>query len=259
MTAPLIHDPAVHKLGRRPRVPTLASHLARTRFAALVASLPPPPSSVDRSALLANCGVMLNNQLGDCTCAAKGHIIQLWTAANGNEITVSDGVILAAYEGACGYNPLDPSTDQGGNMDTVAAYFRDTGIGGYKADAFVIIDPRNRDHVKHAINRYGACDLGLSLPTNAQAQAVWDLAAGDGKAADPGSWGGHDAVAVGYDDAGVLIETWGMIKRATWIWFDAYTDEAFAYWSRALWAPTGTAPCGVSAAELDAELSAVAA
>ncbi len=247
------------KLGRKPRVHTLASHLARARFGTLVKALPPPPAAVTRASLLRDAGFMLNDQLGDCTCAAKGHLIQLWTAANGSEVTVSDAAIMAAYEGACGYDPTDPSTDQGGNMDLVAAYFRDTGVGGYKIEKFAEIDPRHRDHVKHAINRYGGCDLGVSLPLNAQTQAVWDLAAGDGSAAEPGSWGGHDCVAVGYDSVGLDIETWGSIQRATWEWFDAYADEGFAYFSR-LWAPIGgTAPCGVTSDELDAEFDLVAA
>ncbi len=258
MTAALIHDPAVHKLGRRRSTPTVRSRTMRAKFGALVDTLPPPPDALDRSGLLADAGVMLNNELGDCTIAAKGHLIQLWSAANGTRITVPDALILKAYEKWDGYVDGDPSTDTGGNMISVANDFCSDDVLGYKGDAYAVLDARNRLHVKQAIHRYGAVDLGVGLPTNAQGQDVWGLAAGDGDAAEPYSWGGHDLIAVGYDAVGVLLETWGIIKRATWEWFDVYADEAIAYFSK-LWAPDGgTAPCGIASADLAAELQAVA-
>lgn len=249
------------RLGRKPVVHTLATHLAKARFAALVKALPPaPPGPLGRKELLTRpLGEMLNDIEGDCTAAAKGHFVQLITAANGRQVNVSDRDVEAFYAKTCGYVPGDPSTDQGGNMVVVGRGFCSIGIGGHKAKKMVLVDPRHREHVKHAIHRYGGCDLGISLPLSFQSQVVWDLAPGDGAAAEIGSWGGHDVIAIDYDVHGVWVITWGELQFLTWIAFDAYVDEGIAYHSDEWAHPGGTAPCGISSDELEAELDLVAA
>ena len=69
------------KLGRLPRarnpaVPHLSALLAGRRSALA----PAPPSCDYTTALPADLGMMGNNALGDCTCAALGHALQVWTA-----------------------------------------------------------------------------------------------------------------------------------------------------------------------------------
>lgn len=252
-------DRSGHRLGRKPKIKTIARHLAMARFSALSDALPPPPPGpLGRAPFIASGLMWLNNVLGDCTAAAKAALLTLWAAANGVTLRITDADVLAFYEGSCGYNPSDPSSDQGGNMDLVAAYFRETGLAGHKVGAVVIVDPRNRDHVKHAINRYGGCDMGLSLPLTAQSQAVWDFDPSQGAAAEMGSWGGHDALAFDYNETGPIFRTWAEDIQATWLWFDAYADEGIAYLSD-LWAPPGgTAPCGIASDELAAEIGLVA-
>ena len=50
--------------------------------------------------------MMDNAQLGDCTCAAAGHLIMEWTAnAQSKTFTPSDAQIIAAYSAITGYNP----------------------------------------------------------------------------------------------------------------------------------------------------------
>lgn len=53
------------------RVPMLSKYTA---------SLPPAPATTSYDSKITNLGPMLNNKLGDCTCAAVGHVIQQWTA-----------------------------------------------------------------------------------------------------------------------------------------------------------------------------------
>jgi len=39
---------------------------------------------------------------------------------------------------------------------------------------------------------------------------------------------GHAVAAVGYDGADITIVTWGHIKKMTWAFYEAYSDEAWA-------------------------------
>src|SRR5271154_6174887 len=98
------------KLGRTPRaydprVPHMSALLAGK-------TLPVPPSSVDYTkGMPANLGVMLNDTLGDCTCAAFYHALQVWTfnVTKGKAIdTEPDIDVKKLYELACGYNPNTP-------------------------------------------------------------------------------------------------------------------------------------------------------
>ena len=75
--------------------------------------------------------MMLNDTEGDCTCATIGHMITAWTGGT----IVSDEAIQTAYEQACGFDPNDPSTDQGGIIANVLDYFKTSGVGGYKISA----------------------------------------------------------------------------------------------------------------------------
>ena len=81
-------------------------HDRRTlQLATYGSKLAAPPDAVDWTKRASDdFGQMLNDQLGDCTCAAIAHIIQCWTAANGKEITLPDSAVLALYKAACGYD-----------------------------------------------------------------------------------------------------------------------------------------------------------
>jgi hypothetical protein len=249
----VFHDPAVHKLGKRAvKIDVRTKRMARY----LTAALPPLPDSVVTPAIAST--MDLNDQLGDCTCAAMAHLVQAWTLANGSEVIPTEADVLAAYEGACGYNPADPSTDQGGVELDVLNYWRATGIGGHKIAAFVALEPQNRDHVRASCFLFGGCYLGVALPISAQSQDVWSVAiGGDQGDPTPGSWGGHAVPIIGYNPTGPVCITWGQPKQMTWEWFDAYCDEAYCVLS-ADWAQAGKpAPSGFDLAALQADLGAV--
>lgn len=228
----------------------------------LTDDLAPPPLSVDWGAKLANLGPMLNDQLGDCTCAALGHIIEVWTSMNGNQVTLHDSAILKAYQEACGYDPGDPATDRGGIMLDVLNYFRTVGVGGHRARAFVYVDPTNREHVKQAIHLFGGLYVGLGLPTTADKQERWHVVlggteqGGNNNDADPGSWGGHAINVCGYGPRGLQCVTWGEKKDMSWDFFQGYTDEAYAILS-ADWADADGAPSGFDMARLSDDLQKV--
>lgn len=192
-------------------------------------ALPPVKDAVDN---LAACpddmGMALNDQLGDCTCAAVDHFTQIVTANSpSGMVTIPDAAILKAYEDVGGYRPGDPSTDQGAVEMDVLNYWRKTGVGGFKIDAFAALQPQNPDHIKLAIDMGGAVYIGVALPLTAQTQVVWTVDPKQGRKALPGSWGGHAIVVGAYDADGLTCVTWGQKKRMTWPWWYAYCDESY--------------------------------
>jgi hypothetical protein len=222
------------KLGRkarayRPHVPHLSALLAGRKLAA-------PPASVDyTSALPANLGMFLNDSLGDCTCAAVYHALQVWSAnANPPIDTEPDSNVQALYEQACGYKPSDPSTDQGGVEQDVLTYLLNTGapIGAngsqrQKIAAFVEVDPRNTDDVKTAINDCGLVYIGFNVPTYLMSSGpptVWDV----NPSGDQTIEGGHAVVLAGYDATGLKVISWGQVYTMTWAFFAAFVDEVYA-------------------------------
>jgi hypothetical protein len=248
-------DHSSNKLGKKP-----ARHDPRTLQMANYLGLPPVPVAQDWTTKASSSwGMMLNDQLGDCTCAALGHLIQAWTANAGpKEITVPDAAILKAYEDVGHYQPGHPDTDQGAVEMEVLRYARKTGIGGDKIDAYVALEPRNHIHAEAAVDLFGGAYIGLSLPISAQKQKVWSVppggAAGIGA---PGSWGGHAVVVVAYDAHGLTCITWGAKKRMTWSFWDTYCDEAYAILGK-LWAPEKkVSPSGFDFAALAGDLKSV--
>ena len=234
------------------------------KAARLMDSLANPPDARDwlkaaeAQAPGGNLGLMLNGSLGDCTIAAKGHIRQIWTANNGTMQTAPDSVILADYERVDGYVDGNPATDNGGVMaDVNAAWMAPGGVAGAEIDRVIPIRYQLLDDIMKSVDRYGFADCGLALPLTAQNQTVWTVAIGSGNAAAMGSWGGHDAAIVAYDKgAGLFVfETWGERQPASFDWVLAYVDEAYTGISKALWAPNGSVPNGMLAADLDADLA----
>ncbi len=240
------------KLGKRlprrdPRTLRLAKYFAP-------APMPLPPDSVDWSKGITSWGMMLNDNLGDCTIAACGHAIQVWSANAGSEITVPDDAILAAYEAWDGYDPKDPSSDDGGVELDVLNQWRANQLAGHPLLAYADPDPQNDYHVKFAIAYFGGVYIGLALPLSAQSQEVWDVA--DGANGEPGSWGGHAVFVCGYDADGLTCITWGQIKRMTWAFWAKYCDEAHALIGQD-WLRQGKSPDGFDMFALVTDLHAV--
>lgn len=187
----------------------------------------PPPPSCSWYGSTIEFGMMLNDRLGDCTVAALGHGIQVATLnTKDGESTVADSVVEGVYEGACGYNPSNPATDQGGVITDVLDYLRQNEMGGHKLYAYADTSPGAYAHVKQAIYLFGMVDIGLQLPISAQAQvgSLWTATSGTNGAA--GSWGGHSVIVCGYDAEGLTCITWGRLQKMTWGFWAQYCDES---------------------------------
>jgi hypothetical protein len=205
--------------------------------------------------------MMENDQLGDCTCAAAGHLIMEWTANAGKKmVTPTDKQIVAAYSAITGYNPATGANDNGAVEIDVLNYWRQSGIAKHKIGAYVALEPSNHIHIMDSVYIFEGCYIGLQLPVSAQAQVQnhqpWSVPpggpTGDGK---PGSWGGHAVPVVAYDARGVTVVTWGALQAMTWSFWEAYCDEAFAIISTDYLDDKQESPAGFNMQQLQSDLA----
>src|SRR5262249_31150131 len=154
--------------------------------------------------------MMANDRLGDCTLAAVGHCIEQWTAvAMGHPIVMTDEEVIAAYSAIAGYDPADPSSDQGAVELDVLKYWRKHGMktpsqNCDKLAAVAFGDDATQPRISTAA--CGSAYPGLALPVAAQPQDVWDVPASKADLKGdwaPGSWGGHAVPAMQYDPEGL--------------------------------------------------------
>lgn len=239
---------------------------ARTlKFAKYImpAQLPPLPSLVNWQQLLpANCGMMGNDYIGDCTCASAGHMVMTWTKnASGHAVVISDLDIIAAYAAISGYDTITHQNDNGAACLDVLNYWRNTGIGADHIEAYTLLDQSNEQQVKAAIYLFGGAYIGVELPNfihTGPDLPIWDIPAGGpvGNAA-PNPNNGHAIPLIGYNADYIYFITWGMIKRMTWRFYFAYVDEAYAVLSANDWINNGKSPAGFNLDALRADLSEI--
>jgi len=254
------------RLGRTPRtydprIPHMSALMAGK-------ALPPPPASIDYTkGMPADLGIMLNDKLGDCTCAAVYHAIQVWSfnASGGKKMdTEPDNDVEKLYELACGYNPRTAGEGPGGNEQHVLKYLLRTGApcgaAGTtcnKISAFVEVDPRNTDDVKRTIVDCGVAYIGFSVPASLmppgqEPAKVWKV--------DPSNTeivGGHAVVLAGYSAEGARVISWGSYYTMGWDFFAKYVDEVYAIADRSWIEATKKTPGGLTLQQLEEQMQAL--
>ena len=250
------------KLGKQPkRSDRRTFQLARYLK---VSELPAAPPAVDWSKAVPHYGMLLNDQLGDCVIAGMMHLAMGWQATAGQTPAApSDAEVLAAYSAIGGYNPADPSTDQGCNMLDALNYWRSTGLtlGGQKSQilAFAEVNLADPDELKAALWLFGGLFTGFQMPQSAENATSWTVPScgphGKGK---PGSWGGHCAPLIAENGTGAFKAiTWGGLMPTAHNFVSDYCEEAYAVLSAAWIETNGHAPCGFDLAALQADLAAL--
>lgn len=211
------------------RIPSPPEHRERNlRLARYLPTLPAAPATLDLTGGITAWPMFLNDHLGDCTCAAAAHMLEVWgQQVDGTPKLVTDQDVLAFYERQ-GYVPGDAATDQGACETNVLETWRSSGLAGDTLYAYAEVDVSQHDQVRAAARLFGGLYIGILLPIVAQSQSVWDAVPGPLQEIEPDGWGGHAVNVVGYDAAGLTIVTWGAVKRMTWGFWDAYVDEAYA-------------------------------
>lgn len=193
----------------------------------LTRSLPTPPSACDYSpnALSALTPIFLNDQLGDCTAAGAFHISGLIIQNAGTLCQYNDDDVQRFYSATTGYNPADPSTDQGGDEVTVLNYWMQHGLipGGsqkHQIAGWMTVNASDPVEVRAALWLFENLYFGAELPDawlNPEPQGdgfIWDVA---GPANEQN---GHCFIGCSYDSTRIRIDSWGMLG---WI-----TDAAVA-------------------------------
>lgn len=229
----------------RPRVPHLSRYLGVNR--------PEIPESYDRSKIVPVWGVLGNDTVGDCTVAAVGHAIDLWTAAGGSPRLMTTDEAIACYE-AFGYDPEDDQpngsnpTDTGCDPQDVLAHWCASGFAAGGVDdrltGFCSLTPTDESEHRFATYALGCVYLGLELPTAIEPAfsdntIVWDLPDGQNLSGDwaPGSLGGHAVLEVGYDADHLVFISWGARYEMTWRFWRAYGVESYGLLDRDFAAP----------------------
>lgn len=224
------------------------------RLANYTAELAAPPAAIDWLSAVASWPMYLNDQLGDCTAAGVGHLIEGDTRyAQGTAVQISDDDVLHLYEATGGYNPADPSTDQGAVCQDVLDYMRKTGVAGHKVVAFAKVDLSNQTELRQAIALFGSVYAGLNFPDTAMTQfdqgQVWDVVRG------ARIEGGHCVTLGGYGPSGLSCVTWGKVQPLTWRFFQRYFEEAWVVITEDWLSSQGLTPTGLNLYQLGQDLA----
>ncbi len=229
------------------------------------AQLPAPPDSCDYSAggQPALADIFLNDQLGCCVIAGSAHFVALATGNAGSLFKYSDAQILADYSAIGGYVQGDPATDQGCDEETAFEHYEANGYAdGTKLSGHLLLDPTNPTEIKQAIDLFESGFFGVGLPSTwispfpSSSGFVWDVGV-------PNANNGHAFVAVGYNDAGIQIDTWGLIGTITWPAVAALCGQADGGQLFVLCTPdsiskaTGKSPLGMDWATMASDFTAL--
>jgi hypothetical protein len=244
------------KLGKRP-----ATHDRRDLlFEAYATDRLRPPSMVKASLHAFRDWLMLgNDQYGDCVFAGADHETMLLNKLGGKVVSFGSEEALSDYSAVTGFNPDDPSTDQGTNVRDALTYRRHTGVVDakhrrHKIGAFAALEVGNVQHIKEAIHLFGVVGVGIEFPASAMDQF------NEGKpwAVVPGAQieGGHYVPAIGYGPRSVYVVSWGRVVEMSWQFFATYTDEAWAILSSEF-LTKGRSPQGFLLKDLKADLAAL--
>jgi hypothetical protein len=223
-----------------------------------LSALPTPPKKAGHQALVVDWeGMLGNDKYGDCVFAGAAHETILWGKEGGLNTTFTEQAVLSDYSAVTGFNPNDPNTDRGTDMQNAASYRRKTGVVDangkrHQVATDLAVTPGNVNQIKQAIYLFSNVGIGFEFPDYAMAQfnqgKTWHLQSGG--QID----GGHYVPAVGYDSRYLYVVTWGRVQKMSWGFFKKYCDEAVVYLSSEM-LTNGKSLEGFNAVQLQADLA----
>lgn len=215
------------KLGKLPARPDAV----KLKLSTYAKYLPAAPASFGWDYLIKpdGWGMLANDQLGDCVIAGGLHETLLWRRATGHTTPLSDACAVANYSAITGYDPDDPATDAGADMQAVASYRRKTGLADsaghrHKIGAYVAANAEDIEQIRSATWLFGAVGIGIEFPAYAfdlfDQGKPWDIARTNTKIE-----GGHYLSLVGAQDGNLKAVTWGRVVLVTPRFLAKYCDE----------------------------------
>jgi hypothetical protein len=246
------------RLGKNPPV-----YDARTlKLERYMGTLPVPPPEANFITKVPSFPMYANDTLGDCVAAAAGHMVQNWTCYAGKIATPTLADVIKFYEFS-GYDPADPSTDQGWDLLAMMKKFRTDGLGGHKIEAFAQLTTGNWAQLKRAISTFGNVCIGFALPDAVVPEDpsadwtkipwVWtpDMA--------PDSNNGHCVPAMAYSNNWVDFVSWAAKMGMNPEFYEECSDEAYVAITEDWIEADGKSPSGFDLAQLQADLAEVTA
>lgn len=248
------------KLGKRP-----ATHdprdLLMARYTRDVSLPLLPTGPVGHPSVVSQWAMLGNDAYGDCVFAGAAHETMIWTELGDKPAGFNDSCVLADYSSVTGFNPKDPSTDQGTDMRVAMDYRRKTGIrdasgNRHKIGAYVAITPGDATLMKMSVYLFAAAAVGIEFPGSAMDQfnagKPWTVVKG------ASIEGGHYVPVVAYDPGSDLFTcvTWGKLQLVAPSFLKKYMDEGYAPLSQEFLAG-GKSPEGFDVAALQEDLAEV--
>jgi len=183
-------------------------------------------------------GMLANDKHGCCVFSDFGHVTRLAAAEGGLIIKPTDEEVLQMYSEVTGFNPNDPTTDNGTSMAQAASYRRKEGVlvqgQRYKTEAYTSLATGSESfltELEAAVYYFGSVDIGIEFPISAGEQfdkaEPWSVV--HGSKVD----GGHCIPIIGRNDAGNWVTvTWGRLQAITPQFLLEYCDESFVHLSK---------------------------
>jgi hypothetical protein len=223
----------MYKYGKAPARPDAVE----LKFSAVFNDpLPVPPKSFGHVSGSTNWTMLANDIWGDCVEAGGAHEHMVWTAEGSQKMAqFTSAGVLSDYSAITGFDPNNPDSDQGTDMQQAAAYRQTVGYvdafgNRHKIDAYAALEAGNLDQLAVAAWIFGAVGVGVRVPSTMQHQFMggqpWAVVPNDKIV------GGHYIPCVGRNSAGNFVFiTWGRLQAATPAWVATYMDEGLAYLS----------------------------
>jgi hypothetical protein len=131
--------------------------------------LPKPPAEFGHERLVTQWGMLGNDNAGCCVWSGAGHEVMLWNREAGKTVNITTTSTLRNYSLVTGYDPNDPSTDQGTDMQAAASYRLKTGLldadgKRHKIGAYVALKPGDLTELWYATYLFDGVGIGVEFP-----------------------------------------------------------------------------------------------
>lgn len=214
------------------------------------------PTAYDWTHGIRDWGMLANDRLGICVIASAFHQVMAWAKATGRTSHLTEAMCIQDYSKFTGYDPSDPSTDQGTNLSTFMGQWLHQGLGyNHKLVAYMTLEAGNVKSVEQALYLFGGLTIGLNLPRSAanQVGSLWTVVGGPNGV--PGSWGGHGVPLLRYAMGCKTCVTWAKTQVMTDGFLQKYCDEAYATVSQDFIDSSGRDPLGFDLQQMLADLA----